>query len=162
VPLIKNAKLTDDPWQAVGEGEPLPAEGPVLVDLARWRAERDALIARGTKLGIRLASDQSPEGIADDLSHFELCALEFPAFTDGRAYSYARLLRERYAFAGEIRAIGDVLLEQLHFMDRAGFDAFEVSSEPPIEDWETAQADLDIWYQPTGDGRPTAAQLRRS
>jgi uncharacterized protein (DUF934 family) len=161
VPLIKHAKLTDDPWQTVAEGETLPAAGGVIVDLARWQADRDLLLARDTPLGIRLSSSESPELIADDLEHFALCALEFPAFTDGRAYSYARLLRERYGFTGEVRAVGDVLLEQLHFMDRAGFDAFEVSSEHPIEDWQTAHSDLDIWYQPTADGRRTVMQLRR-
>ena len=88
-----------------------------------------------------------------------------PVISSGKAsdeaqYSYARLLRDRYGYAGELRAVGDVLLEQLHFMHRSGFDAFDVSSEHPVEDWETAQADLSIWYQPTGDGRETALQRR--
>ena len=87
-------------------------------------------------------------------------ALEFPKFRDGRAYSYARLLRERYGFEGELRAVGDVLLEQLFFMLRTGFDAFEIESPNPLEDYRTALADFSVWYQPAADGRPTAMQLR--
>jgi uncharacterized protein (DUF934 family) len=87
-------------------------------------------------------------------------ALEFPLFNDGRAYSHARLLRERYGFEGEIRAVGEVLLEQLFFMYRAGFDAFEIDSRTPTEDWKTAFADIDVVYQPASDGQPTATQLR--
>ena len=89
-------------------------------------------------------------------------ALEFPKFRDGRAYSYARLLRERYGFKGELRAVGEVLLEQLFFMLRTGFDAFEIESADPLEDYRTALADFSVWYQPTADGRPTAMQLRRT
>ena len=89
-----------------------------------------------------------------------MVALEFPVFRDGRAYSYARLLREQYGFPGEIRAVGDVLLEQLHFMERTGFDAFEFHSDDPLRDIEIAASDFDVWYQPAADGRKTAVQLR--
>jgi uncharacterized protein (DUF934 family) len=85
---------------------------------------------------------------------------EFPRFRDGRAYSYARLLRERYGFEGEIRAVGDVLMEQLMFMLRVGFDAFEISEQNPLEAYRTAVGEFSVWYQPTGDGRPTAVSLR--
>ena len=88
---------------------------------------------RGTPLGIRLHSDQPPELIAVDVRAFCRVALEFPKFRDGRAYSYARLLRERYGFKGELRAVGEVLLEQLFFMLRTGFDAFEIESADPLE-----------------------------
>jgi uncharacterized protein (DUF934 family) len=133
----------------------------VIVNLAQWQAQRDALLARGTPLGLRLHSDQSPEAIADDIQHFALIALEFPKFRDGRAYSYARLLRERYGFKGELRAVGDVLMEQVFFMVRTGFDAFDLQQSPdPVADFQTALRDFSVWYQPTGDGRPTAMQLR--
>ena len=124
-------------------------------------AARRACSQRGTPLGIRLHSDQPPELIAADLPHFAVVALEFPKFRDGRAYSYARLLRERYGFKGELRAVGEVLLEQLFFMLRTGFDAFEIESADPLKDYRTALADFSVWYQPAADGRPTAMQLRR-
>jgi uncharacterized protein (DUF934 family) len=160
MPLIKDGKVVDNPWVALADDAALPPADPVIVSLARWRAERDELSQRGRAVGIRLRSDDSPAEIADDLQHFELIALEFPVFRDGRAYSYARLLRERYGYAGELRAVGDVLLEQLLFMHRCGFNAFEIESENALDDWITATSEIGVWYQPTGDGRATAMQLR--
>jgi uncharacterized protein (DUF934 family) len=159
--LIKGGKVVADPFVDASAAAEIPAAGAVIVSLDQWRAQRDALLERGTPLGIRLHSDQSPEAIADDVQRFALIALEFPKFRDGRAYSYARLLRERYGFKGELRAVGDVLMEQLFFMVRTGFDAFDLQQSPdPVAAFQTALADFTVWYQPTGDGRPTAAQLR--
>ena len=158
--LIKDNALVEDPYFDASSADGIPAEGPVSVTLEQWRAQRAALLARGAPVGLRLHSDQSPEVIADDLEHFAMVALEFPKFRDGRAYSYARLLRERYGFTGEIRAVGDVLMEQLLFMLRTGFNAFEIQSADPLQEYQTALADFSVWYQPTGDGRPTAVQLR--
>jgi uncharacterized protein (DUF934 family) len=159
--LIKQGKVVADPFVDASAAAEIPASGAVIVSLDQWRTQHDALLARGTPLGIRLHSDQSPEAIADDVRHFELIALEFPKFRDGRAYSYARLLRERYGFKGELRAVGDVLMEQLFFMVRTGFDAFDLQQSPdPVAAFQTALADFTVWYQPTGDGRPTALQLR--
>jgi uncharacterized protein (DUF934 family) len=160
--LIKHDALTDDPFIAVNEGEPIPAAGAVLVPLSVWQAERETLLGRDAPLGVRLASDESPELIADDLPRLALIALEFPKFRDGRAYSYARILRERYGFEGEVRAVGDVLMEQVHFMLRTGFDAFELQGENPLEQYRKAREDFSVWYQPTGDGRPTAVRLRHA
>jgi uncharacterized protein (DUF934 family) len=160
--LVKHNALVEDPFfDATAADSELPAQGPVIVSLERWQRERDVLLARGTPLGLRLHSDQSPELVAEDLRHFALVALEFPKFRDGRAYSYARLLRERYGYKGELRAVGDVLLEQVFFMLRTGFDAFDIEGDDPLGAYRTALADFTVWYQPTGDGRPTALQLRR-
>ena len=131
--LIKNGELVTSSFVDASAAEAIPPAGPVIVSLQQWKAHRDDLLARGTPLGIRLHSDQSPELIAADVPHFALVALEFPKFRDGRAYSYARLLRERYGFKGELRAVGEVLLEQLFFMLRTGFDAFELQSADPLE-----------------------------
>jgi uncharacterized protein (DUF934 family) len=159
--LIKNNELVDDPFIDVAEADSIPAAGPVIVSVEQWQTHRPELVVRAEPLGVRLRSDQSPELIASDLEHFAVVALEFPKFRDGRAYSYARLLRERYGFDGEVRAIGDVLMEQLHFMIRTGFDAFDLKESPdPVEAFRAALADFSVWYQPTGDGRPTALQLR--
>jgi len=160
--LIKAGRLVADSFVDASNAEVIPAAGAVIVSLAQWQAQREALLARGTPLGIRLHSDQSPEAIAADVQRFALIALEFPKFRDGRAYSYARLLRERYGFKGELRAVGDVLMEQLFFMVRTGFDAFDLQQSPdPVAAFQTALKDFTVWYQPTGDGRPTAMQLRR-
>jgi uncharacterized protein (DUF934 family) len=160
--LIKNGELVESSFVDASGAETIPATGPVIVSLEQWQAQRDALLARGTPLGVRLRSDQPPERIAGDLEHFAVVALEFPKFRDGRAYSYARLLRERYGYRGELRAVGEVLLEQLFFMLRTGFDAFDLTSDDPLRDYQTAVGEFSVWYQPTADGRPTAMQLRHS
>ena len=158
--LLKNNAVVEDPFTDVSGQETIPAQGAVLVDLDQWREGRKQLLKRTDPVGVRLKSDQPPELIADDLESLALVALEFPVFRDGRAYSYARLLREQYRFGGELRAVGDVLLEQLHFMERTGFDAFELQSDDPLGDMQIASADFDVWYQPAADGRKSALQLR--
>ena len=159
--LVKNGELAASSFIDASGADAIPPTGPVIVSLDQWKTHRDELLKRGTELGIRLHSDQPPELVAADLPHFAVVALEFPKFRDGRAYSYARLLRERYGFKGELRAVGEVLLEQLFFMLRTGFDAFDIQSADPLKDYHTALADFSVWYQPTADGRPTAMQLRR-
>jgi uncharacterized protein (DUF934 family) len=158
--LIKNKALVDDPFVSVPDGEEVPAKGPVIVSLSAWQDQSKQLAERDDPVGVRLKSDEHPEAIAEDLANIGLVALEFPVFRDGRAYSYARLLRERYGFEGELRAVGDVLLEQLHYMERVGFDAFEFDSDNPEKDFEIAARDFSAWYQPSGDRRSTAPQLR--
>ena len=158
--LVKNKAVIDDPFADATGQETIPASGAILVDFQQWQAHREQLLRRDAPVGIKLRSDQTPELIAADLSSLAMVALEFPVFRDGRAYSYARLLREQYGFSGEIRAVGDVLLEQLHFMERTGFDAFELQSDDPLGDLQIASADFDVWYQPAADDRLSAMQLR--
>ena len=158
--LIKNNAIINDPFADATGQEKIPARGPVLVNFEQWQAHRELLLRRDAPVGIKLRSDQTPELIAADLPSLAMVALEFPVFRDGRAYSYARLLREQYGFSGEIRAVGDVLLEQLHFMERTGFDAFELQSDDPLGELQIASADFDVWYQPAADGRLSAMQLR--
>lgn len=158
--LVKDNALIDDPFSYVPEGGEIPPDGPVIVHLEQWRAHRDVLLQRDSAVGVRLKSDESPELIADDLDRLAVVALEFPAFRDGRAYSHARILRERYGFEGEVRAVGDVLREQLHFMLRTGFNAFELAGDDPLGQLRAAMEDFSVWYQPTGDRRTTAVQRR--
>jgi uncharacterized protein (DUF934 family) len=160
--LVRDSALVTDEYSHVADGAEIPAEGPVLVGFEQWQAHRERLLRRGSAVGVRLRSDQSPELIAEDLADLELVALEFPKFRDGRAYSYARILRERYGFRGEVRAVGEVLMEQLHFMLRTGFNAFEIEGNDPLGQVRTALGDFSVWYQPTGDGRNTAVQLRHT
>ncbi|MBI4182990.1 MAG: DUF934 domain-containing protein [Proteobacteria bacterium] len=160
--LIKDGAFVDDPWVAVGDDPDLPAGAPVVVGLDRWQRDRDSLLGRNGPLGIRLRSDQSPATVAADLGRFALVALEFPKFTDGRAYSYARLLRERYGFKGEVRAVGNVLRDQISFMRRCGFDAFEVPERAREAGWLRNLAGLSVVYQRAADGRRPASVLRRT
>ncbi|MBX3507944.1 MAG: DUF934 domain-containing protein, partial [Parvibaculum sp.] len=106
--LIKNGSFIEDQFVTVGDDEALP-EGAAIVSLERWQAERETLRARNAPVGVRLKSGQEPSVIAQDLDKLAVVALEFPAYRNGRAYSYARLLRERYGFKGEVRAVGNVL-----------------------------------------------------
>ncbi len=160
MPLIKDSRLADDPWVTVGDEEPLPEGAPAIVSLERWQAEGGALRRRNAPLGMRLRSDQPPSLIAEDLEHFAVVALDFPKFTDGRPYSYARLLRERHHFRGELRAVGDVLRDQALFLLRCGFDTFEVAEGTAAEAWAKAQAAISVRYQPAGDGATPAYLLR--
>src|SRR5262249_43937027 len=116
MPLLKHGEIVADPWQAVGESDPLPADAPVIVPYKRWQADREALLGRNAPLGVRLTNTQDVAALAPALDRFGAVVLEFPAFKDGRAYSQARLLRERYNFKGELRAAGNVLRDQLMFM----------------------------------------------
>ena len=159
--LLKDGAIATDNWVLLGDDDDLPLENPVIVSLERWQAERDTLRGRNAPVGVRLKSDQSPELIEDDLDRFEQISLEFPRFGDGRPYSYARMLRERFSFKGEIRAVGDVLVDQFMFMTRVGFDAFEI---PDGADPKKYLADLEkvtIWYQSAADARQRTAALRQ-
>ncbi len=158
--LLKDGKLTDNIYTDVSGDEEVPANGAIIVSLQQWQANQDALLNRSEPIGILLRSEEKPELIRDHLQQFAVIALDFPAFGDGRAYYYARLLRDRYGYAGELRAVGDVLLEQLHFMHRVGFNSFLIESDDAANDWETAAADISVWYQPTGDGRDSVLELR--
>jgi uncharacterized protein (DUF934 family) len=159
--LIKDGVEVNDSFVDARHAESLPATGDILVSLEQWREHRDALLARGTGLGVVLKSDEHPDAIAADIEHLDVIALEFPVFTDGRAYSYARILRDQYGFAKELRAVGDVLLEQLLYMNRVGFNAFDIVGDNDLKQWKVAVADYSVWYQPTNDGRRTIRDLRR-
>lgn len=129
--LIKHGEVVADRFLDVTGATAIPARGAIVVSLEQWLANLDVLVVRTDPLGIRLKRDQHPEVVADDLDHFALIALEVPVFKDGRAFGYARLLRERWGFRGELRAVGDVLPEQVPFMQRIGFDAFELRGWTP-------------------------------
>jgi uncharacterized protein (DUF934 family) len=148
--IIKNRQIVDDPWRHVADDAELSA-GPAIVTLARWRRERAALVERDEPIGVRLPNTVDVAELADDLSRWAVVALEFPKFADGRAYSQARLLRERYGYQGEIRAVGDVLRDQLLFMARSGFDAFEVRADRSLEDALEAFGEFSVSYQPAAD-----------
>lgn len=161
MPLLRDGALRDDLWQRLADDAPLPVEGAVIVGAGRFGADRMMLLARAAPLGVLLNNTDPVEPLVPDLHRLALIALDFPKFSDGRAYSQARLLRERYGFAGELRATGQVLPDQLHHMRRCGFDAFELARGEPLQAWRRAVHSFSAVYQPTGDGRVPVSALRR-
>lgn len=159
MPLIKNGAFVESPFVHVADREVLP-DGPVVVSLTRFSAEREVLMQRNAPLGVRIASSESPDALAADVQHFALIELEFPKFRDGRGYSHARLLRERFGFTGELRAVGDVLRDQWLFMSRCGIDAFEVRPGTRIEDFRSALKEQTVFYQRASDRHPSIFELR--
>ena len=161
MPLLKYGRPIQDLWVVLGDDDPL-ADAPMILSLTRWQRDREALRGHNGALGIRLEPGQSPALIADDLSRFGVVVLDFPVFKDGRPFSYARLLRERYGFEGEIRASGHLIRDQYQFLHRCGFDALEVSSDADdaAEGWRTAQEEISLAYQPATDGAPWIARMR--
>lgn len=157
--VIKERRIVEDRWQHVADEAELPA-GPVIVSLARWRKDRAMLVARGEPLGVQVPNTVDPAELAGDLAQLALVALEFPKFADGRAHSQARLLRERHGFRGELRAVGDVLRDQLAFMVRNGFDAFELRADRSLEDALRAFDEFSVSYQSAID-QPLPLYRRR-
>lgn len=151
MPVIKNGAVIGDPWSVVADDEDLPADRPVIVSSTRWRTQREALLARGLPLGIRLANTEAVASVAEDLGRVQLVALEFPTLADGRAFSQARLLRERYGFTGEVRATGAVLQDQMFFMKRCGFDCFVLAEGRNAEAAIASLNEFSVVYQPAAD-----------
>lgn len=147
--------LVEDPFTAVDDAAILP-HGDVIISLARFQADGEALLAEGRAIGVRIEADEDVEALAYDLPRLSLVALAFPKFGDGRAYSSVRILRERLGYAGEVRAVGDVLREQAQFMIRTGFDAFEPADGATPEDWARAAARFRHVYQRAVDDRAPA------
>ena len=132
----------------------------LLVSVSRFQADGDAWLAEGRRVGVRLGVTEPVEGLAYDLPRLALVALDFPKFRDGRAYSSAALLRQRYGYTAELRAVGDVLRDQAFEMVRCGFDAFEPADGSTPEQWATAAARFRHVYQGSSDRRPPAFRER--
>ncbi|MAQ50251.1 MAG: oxidoreductase [Pseudomonas sp.] len=152
--LIKNGEVINDSWHLLDKDatlDGLPNSDSIIVPLALWLEHSHALKARDGGLGVWLDSDEEVESIADDLSQFQVVALNFPVFSDGRNYSNARLLRDRYQYQGEVRAIGDVLRDQLFFMQRCGFDAFALCADRNADEALESLKDFSNAYQAATD-----------
>ncbi len=158
--LVKNGAVVENEWVTVDDDTIVPIDQPAIVSANRWRNEKERLRQRNVPIGLRLSSDAVVDDIADALDTIELIALEFPAFTDGRSYSTARLLRERFGFEGEIRAVGQILRDQAQFMLRCGFDAFELAPGANVDEWIDGLSEIAIHYQPAADTRTSTAVLR--
>ena len=147
--IIKHRDLIQDSWQLLEQAPSgaLPFSGDVIVPLELWTSERKALSFRLGRVGVWLEADADPEAIAPDLARIELIAVRFASFTDGRGYTLARLLRERYGYRGELRAIGEVLRDQLYYLSRCGFDAFALRPDQDAEQALSAFNDFSEAYQ---------------
>ena len=147
--LIRNRSVVHDSWQLLedGPGGTVPPEGDVIVPLAVWKAERTSLQARKGRTAVWLDGSQGPEAIANDLPQLPLVAVNFATFGDGRGFSTARLLRERYGYRGEIRAVGQVIRDWLLFMERCGFDSYLLREDEDAENALQAFAELPDAYQ---------------
>ena len=160
MPVVRDGKVVDDSWLSIADDAAVPENRAAVVSLARWQNQRAALALRQAPLGVRLRSGDAAAEIAVDLGHFALVVLEFPKFNDGRGFSSARLLRERYRFKGEIRAAGHLIRDQLQFLARCGVDSRDAPAESWAEKWRIAQAEISVVYQPAADARRPALALR--
>lgn len=160
MPLVKQGRITTDLFVHVADGVELPGDGAVLVSAERFLADPEALLRRPGRTGVVWPNNRNLDDLVPHLDRLASVALVFPTFRDGRAYSQARLLRERYGYDGELRATGQILRDQFVFMTRAGFDAFEVKKDADADAFAATMKRYSVFYQPTGDGRVTALNRR--
>lgn len=143
--IIRKRNIEEDSWQHVADDGELPG-GDVIVSLARFRDERAALLSREGRTGVRIPNDVVAAELAGELEGVDLVAIDFPIYRDGRAFSIARILR-RKGFDGELRAVGNVLRDQLFFMERCGFDTYELEDGKSLENALEAFREFGVTYQ---------------
>jgi len=160
MPLVKDGKITGDAFVYVADDAEIPGDGAVLISAARFLGDAQTLSRRAGRTGVIWPNNRDLDDLVPWLDRLAVVALVFPSFRDGRAYSQARLLRERHRYRGELRATGQVLRDQFMFMLRAGFDAFEVKKQSDAEAFANTVKRYSVFYQPTGDGRITALHRR--
>jgi uncharacterized protein (DUF934 family) len=160
MPLVKDGQIVEDRYVRVLDDAPIPDGVPVLLTADRFLADASDLAQRAAPVGVLWPNNRKVTELEPWLNGLAVVALVFPKFRDGRAYSQARLLRERYGFRGELRATGDVLRDQFQFLVRAGFDAFEVKKPADAPVFAEAAARFSVFYQPSADGRPPALRRR--
>src|SRR5256886_16356217 len=160
MPLVKNGRITTDLFVQIVDGAELPGDGAILVPAARFLEDPEAVLRRTGKVGVIWPNNRNLDDLVPYLGKLAAVALVFPSFRDGRAYTQARLLRERHGYEGELRATGQVLRDQFVFMLRAGFDAFDVRKQADAEAFGEAARRYTVFYQPTGDGHLSALHRR--
>jgi phosphoadenosine phosphosulfate reductase len=152
MPLWKDGRFIEDTWQAVADDGPVP-EGNAIVSLKRWRDERATLVERNTPLGLSIVPGSVWTDIVADLARFPVIALTIPKYADGRAFSIARLLRQRDHYTGEIRVSGAYIIDQVPLMRRVGIDAFETSDPILIKALEVGEwPEVPHYTQPVLEG----------
>jgi len=161
MPLIKNGAVTEDTWTFVEGETELPSSGCISLSLAKLIEDADTLLARNQQIGVRLAPDDDPHVLSPYLDRIALIEVDFPKYTDGRGYSQAQLLRRRLGYAGELRAVGHVLRDQILYMNRSGFDAYQ-TSRADLPNVVKALEEYSAVYQPAADGQETVFSRRHS
>lgn len=149
--LILNGAAAENTWTHLNDGDDIPQSGDITVPMVRFVADYIALQARSGRSAPMITGTDDFTQVLPMLAELPMVALEFPAFVDGRSYSVARLLRERHGYQGEIRALGDILHDQMCFMSRCGFNAFELSDGVNVEGAIKALSDFTEFYQPATD-----------
>jgi uncharacterized protein (DUF934 family) len=160
MPLIKNGRPAEDRYVRVLDDAPIPDGVPVIVPAARFLADADEVLRRDAPTGVEWPNNRNVAALEPYLDRLAAIVLSFPNFKDGRGYSQARLLRERYGFVGELRAAGQILRDQFLFLVRAGFDAMEVAKPGDVEAYASALGRYSVFYQGTGDDRSPAMRRR--
>lgn len=160
MPLVKRNHIVADEFVTLADDDAVPEHGAILIPAERLLADPDGILAREGKVGVIWPNNRDLDELESYLPKLAAVALVFPTFKDGRAYSQARILRERYAYRGELRATGQVLRDQFVFMLRAGFDSFSVKKDSDAEAFAGVAKRYSVFYQPTGDGRITAFRRR--
>lgn len=161
--LVRGNDVVEDAWVYAGWLAEAPESAPVILPLDVWQSEKKALRGRNAPVGVLLHPDDDPEEkLGADVGALSLVALEFPAFNDGRAFTQARILRERMGFEGEIRATGHVIVDQKTFLRRCGFDAVELEGDKAAEAWAAARSPVELYYQPALGGDTPLQRLRKA
>lgn len=160
MPLVKGGEIVADRYLRVLDDASIPTSGAVIVPAERFLADGAEFTARQGETGVIWPNSRDIDELGPHLDKLALVALAFPKYQDGRAYSQARILRERLGFRGELRATGQVLRDQFVFMLRAGFDSFEVKKDSDAKVFTDVAKRYSVFYQPTGDGRVTAFRRR--
>jgi uncharacterized protein (DUF934 family) len=159
--LWRREGFAEDAWAFLADDAPAPGSDAIIVSLKRWLAERETLASRNAPVGVSVEAGADAQAHLPELAHRPLVALAFAKFADGRAFSYARLLRDRYGFRGELRAIGDVLIDEIPLMLRCGFDSFDVTNAPTLKALEAHRLPgPPIHYQPGSGGGEAPAGVR--
>jgi len=148
--IIRDGQVVEDNWLHLADSDEIAA-GPITVSINRWRNHRAEFRARSDRTGLRLSGADSLQDIVGSLSDLPIIVLEFTAMADGRIFSHARLLRERYGFKGELRARGDFIPDQVFFLSRVGVNAFEFGEENALAEGLRKLSEFSVKYQAAAD-----------
>jgi uncharacterized protein (DUF934 family) len=154
--VLRRGSVVEDDWTSSADGG-----GRIIVPLERWRSERELLLSGGAGVGVLLPNTEDVDAVYAEVRDRPLIALEFPAFTDGRALTQAVLLRTRLAFTGELRAVGDIIRDLVFWLGRCGFDSIVPRQDQDLEACRLALSELKVSYQAAADGRTPVWIARR-
>ncbi len=158
--ILKNRHLIQDTWKTLSADD-APVDGDIIVPFTRWKADKDTFDSHNGKVGVLISSDTNIDEVIENLSHFDLIALNFPKYTDGTCFSYAFLLRERHNFTGELRAVGDIFRDQFTYLERCGIDAIQLEDEEALEIGKRSFEDMSFVYQSSADKAEPFYRIRK-